>query len=268
MNTKELSIVGKTVKRVDIAEKAFGKTKYTADISLPNILHAQLHTSCYAHAYIKSVDTSKALKMPGVQAILTGEDFPHPVGPMLADRPPLALNKVRYYGEPIAVVVADTKQHAKAAANLIKVEYNPLTVVNSPEEAMKENPTLIHENLANYKVQVEGVHAIPETNIANLTKIRKGNMEKGWDQCETTIEAKLSFSPADHAALETRVARAEILPDGRVMIYSATQGPFYVKKLLSQFFKIDAGKISVHTPMIGGAFGGKGTVQLRSEEHT
>src|SRR5699024_608238 len=94
------------------------------------------------------------------------------------------------------------------------------------------------------------------------TKIRKGHMEKGWDQCETTIEAKLSFSPADHAALETRVARAEILPDGRVMIYSATQGPFYVKKLLSQYFNIDAGKISVHTPMVGGAFGGKGTVQL------
>src|SRR5690625_7982742 len=91
MNTKELSIVGQTVKRVDIDEKAFGKTKYTADIALPNILHAQLHTSRYAHANIESIDTSKALKMQGVEAILTGDDFPFPVGPMLADRPPLAV---------------------------------------------------------------------------------------------------------------------------------------------------------------------------------
>src|SRR5690625_3484918 len=262
MHTKELSIVGKTVKRVDIDEKAAGKTTYTDDISLPNIFHAQLHTSSYAHAHIKSIDTSHALKIQGVQAILTGDDFPYPVGPMLADRPPLAVNKVRYYGEPVAVVIADTKQHAKAAARLIKVEYDPLPVVNSPKDAVKENPTLIHENLGNYEVQVEGVHAIPNTNIANLTKIRKGNMNDGWEKCDTTIKAELSFSPADHAALETRVVRVEILPDGRVMIYSATQGPFYVKKLLSEFFNIDAGKISVHTPMVGGAFGGKGTVQL------
>lgn len=262
MHTKELSIVGKTVKRVDIDEKAAGKTTYTDDISLPNIFHAQLHTSSYAHAHIKSIDTSHALKIQGVQAILTGDDFPYPVGPMLADRPPLAVNKVRYYGEPVAVVIADTKQHAKTAARLIKVEYDPLPVVNSPKDAVKENPTLIHENLGNYEVQVEGVHAIPNTNIANLTKIRKGNMNDGWEKCDTTIKAELSFSPADHAALETRVVRVEILPDGRVMIYSATQGPFYVKKLLSEFFNIDAGKISVHTPMVGGAFGGKGTVQL------
>lgn len=262
MNTEEFSIIGKTVKRKDILDKAFGRVKYTDDVSIPNMLHAQLHTSDFSHARLQSIDTSKALKIPGVQAILTGNDFPYPVGPMLADRPPLAVNKVRYYGEPIAVVVADTKQHAKAAAHLIQVTYDPLPVVNSPKEAMKQNSTLIHENLGDYKVQVEGVHAIPETNVANLTKIRKGNMKQGWDKCSTTIEANLSFSPADHAALETRVVRVEILPDDRVMIYSATQGPFYVKKLLSQFFNIDAGKISVHTPMVGGAFGGKGTVQL------
>src|SRR5690625_7225126 len=118
--------------------------------------------------------------MTGVEELLTGDDFPFPVGPMLADRPPLAENKVRYYVEPIAVVFADTEQHAKAAANVIKVEYTPLPGVNSPEEAMKEHATLIHENLANYEIQVEGVHAVPETNIANLTKNRKGLKEQGW----------------------------------------------------------------------------------------
>src|SRR5699024_1126259 len=116
--------------------------------------------------------------------------------------------------------------------------------------------------LGSYNVMVKDVHAIPNTNVANLTKIRKGNMKTGWDSSTTTVETNLSFSPADHAALEPRACRAEILPDGRVMIYSATQGPFYIKKLLQQSFHIDPGKVSVHTPMVGGAFGGKGTVQL------
>src|SRR5690625_796716 len=256
------SYVGKDIKRVDIDDKAFGRVKYTNDISIPGVLHAKLHTSAYAHANITSVDTSEAWKVPGVHAVLTGDDFPYPVGPLLADRPPIALNKVRYYGEPLAVVVADTEQHAKHAAGLIQVTYEPLPVVNSPGEAVKENATLIHEQLGTYKAMVKGVHAVPNTNSANLTKIRKGDMKAGWKASDTTIEAEVSFSPSDHAALETRVARVEILPDERVMVYSSTQGPFYVKKLLSEFFNIDAGKISVHTPMVGGAFGGKGTVQL------
>src|SRR5690625_7852979 len=98
------STVGKVVNRLDVQDKAFGKTKYTNDISVPGILHAELHTSQHAHATIKSIDTSEALKVSGVRAILTGEDFPYLVGPMLADRPPLALGKVRYYGEPVAEI--------------------------------------------------------------------------------------------------------------------------------------------------------------------
>lgn len=262
MNKENFSVVGKDVQRIDAADKAFGRVKYTGDISIPGVLHAALHTSDYAHAKIKSIDTAKAWEVPGVQAILTGEEVPLLVGPLLADRPILAQKKVRYYGESVAMVVADTIQHAKQAANLIHIDYEELPVVNSPGEAILPNAPLIHEDLGTYKVQVEGVHAIPDSNIANLTKIRKGNMETGWNESDITIETDLSFSPSDHAALETRVARVEILPDDRVMIYSSTQGPFYIKKLFSQFFNIDAGKISVHTPMLGGAFGGKGTVQL------
>src|SRR5699024_11005610 len=120
---------------------------------------------------------------------------------------------------------------------------------------------LLHENLGSYTAYVKGVHAVPETNIANLVKIRKGNMEDGWNRMDTTIDTTISFSPADHAALETRSCRVEILPDGRVLIYSSTQGPHYIKKLFSQTFQIEAGEISVHTPVVGGAFGGKGTAQ-------
>ncbi|WP_106497342.1 xanthine dehydrogenase family protein molybdopterin-binding subunit [Lentibacillus sp. Marseille-P4043] len=262
MYKENFSVIGKDVQRVDVADKAFGRVKYTNDISIPGVLHAKLHTSSHAHAMITSIDTSKAWEVIGVHAILTGNDISFLVGPLLADRPILAVNKVRYYGEPVAMVVADTEHHAKQAINLIQVEYEPLPVINSPGQAVKHDAPLIHENLGDYQVQVEGVHAIPNTNIANRTKIRKGNIATAWEKSDVTIETDLSFSPADHAALETRVARVEILPDERVMIYSATQGPFYIKKLFSQFFNLDAGKISVHTPMVGGAFGGKGTVQL------
>ncbi|TQS74464.1 xanthine dehydrogenase family protein molybdopterin-binding subunit [Ornithinibacillus gellani] len=254
--------IGKDIKRIDLAEKAQGKVRYTDDTNIAGMLHAKLHTSTEAHANITEIDISKAWEIAGVHAIITGEDFPFPVGPMLADRPPLAIEKTRYYGEPIAIVVADTEQQAKRAAEQIQVTYEPLPIIQSPREAMKKDAITIHENLGSYKVQVEGVHAVPGTNIANHTKIRKGDIEQGWQQSEVMVESSFSFSPADHAALEPRVARVEILPNGKVMVTTSTQGPFYVKKLLSEFFQIDAGNIMVHTPFVGGAFGGKGTVQL------
>lgn len=262
MNENILTTVGRSVKRVDFADKVEGKVLYTNDISSPRMLHAKLHTSTYAHAKIKSIDTDAAWRVPGVRAIITGDDFPTRVGPMIADRPPLALDKVRYFGEPVAVVVADTEHHAKQAAESIRVTYQPLPIVQSPTEAFQKEAPLIHEQLGHYEVQVEGVHAVPHTNIANHTKIRKGNIATGWENSDVIIEETLSFSPADHAALELRVARAEIQADGHIRITSSTQGPFYIRTLLGQFFNIDPGKISVQAPMVGGAFGGKGSVQL------
>lgn len=262
MKQKNYTYIGKEIERVDIEDKVYGRTKYTDDIEAPGTLIAALHTSTKAHAKIKSVNIEKAKKASGVYAILTGEDFPYPVGPLLADRPPIAYKKVRYFGEPIAVVIADEEHQAKHAASLIEVEYEELPVIQSPREAAKSDAPLIHEHLGKYITMVEGVHAIPNTNIANETKIRKGNMEAGWQESDVQIEASFSFGPSDHVALETRVARAEIRSNGQVMIYTATQGPFYVQKMLSHFFNIDAGKITVQTPFVGGAFGGKGCVQL------
>src|SRR5699024_2881393 len=143
-----------------------------------------------------------------------------------------------------------------------EVEYEDLPVILSPREASEKNANLIHENMSQYTTMVAGVHAIPDSNIANLTKIRKGNMDRGGEESDAVLDESISISPADHAALETRVARAEILANGDVNICSSTQGPFYVQKLLSECFNIDAGKITVETPYVGGAFGGKGCVQL------
>jgi len=118
------------------------------------------------------------MEAPGVHAIITGEDFPYPVGPLLRDRPPIAFEKVRYYGEPIAVVVADHEHQAKYAATLIEVEYETLPIIQSPREAAKEDAALLHENIGKYTLMAEGVRAVPNTNIANLTKIRKNRLER------------------------------------------------------------------------------------------
>ncbi len=256
-----MDIIGENVPRKEALEKVTGAAKYTNDDIRPGLLHVKMTTSTYAHANIVSIDTSKAWKVPGVRAIVTGKQFPFLTGTPLEDRPPIAIDKVRYYGEPVAVVVADYEFQAKKAAELIKVAYEPLPVVNSVSEAIKRTAPLIHENLGRYK-RVEEVYPEDNTNIANRTKIRKGDMQKGWMKSEVIVTANVSFPQSDHAAMETRCARAEILPDGRAIIHSASQSPFVIKKVISRYFQIHPGKVIVHTPLVGGAFGGKVSIQL------
>ena len=262
LEMKSYMYIGKDVQRIDIQDKACGKARFTNDASKIGELQIALHTSERAHAHFTIQQMESALKVPGVHAIITGEDFPFPVGPIIADRPPLAYKKVRYYGEPIAAVIADQLHQAKQAANILKIEYDELPVIQSPQEAAREDASLIHEDLGTYQAMVEDANAVPKTNIANKTKIRKGNMTQGWQASDVIVEANFAFNPSDHIALEPRVATAEIGENGQVRIESSTQGPFYVRKLLSEFFHIDAGKITVETPYVGGAFGGKGCVQL------
>ena len=262
MTNKIWTTVGKPEQRIDAVEKSTGKVRYVGDYSEPGLMHAKLVKSTQAHALIKSIDTTEAWKMPGVRAIVTGEMFPYHIGPILADRPPLALGKVRYYGEPVAIVVADHEHQAKLATQKVKVEYKPLTVVNSVQQAFQDNATLVHENAEQYTKIISNVYPRAGTNIGSHIKIRKGDFETAWATCEETITASYSFNLSDHVALETRSVRVEINPAGKVIVHTCSQSPFTIKKVLNQFFNIEVGNILVHIPMVGGAFGGKGTVQL------
>ena len=182
--------------------------------------------------------------------LLTGEE--------IRDRPPLAVDRVRYHGEPVALVVADTAVLAKKAADAIDVKYELLPVVNSPTEALKPDAPLLHENLVSYE-KIGTAYPVPHSNISNVTKIRKGNMEQGWSMSDVVVEGSYRFSPSDHAAMETRSATAEIDPEGYIHITTSSQAPFMVKRLLSIYFQIDIGKIIVETPFVGGAIWGEGT---------
>jgi CO/xanthine dehydrogenase Mo-binding subunit len=255
-----LEIIGKSVIRKEARDKVTGRAKYTNDYQPFPMLSAKMVISPYGHAKIVSIDTTDASKVPGVRAILAGQQFPL-TGEAIRDRPPIAVDKVRYHGEPVALVVADTPVQAKKAADLINVQYELLPVVNSPTQAIQKDAPLVHERLGEYKKKKD-VYPVPATNIATHIKIRKGNMERGWNESEAVVEASFSFSPSDHAAMETRCATAEILPDGNITITTSSQAPFMVKRLISDYFGEDIGKIIVHTPLVGGAYGGKASVQL------
>ncbi|MFC5587487.1 xanthine dehydrogenase family protein molybdopterin-binding subunit [Sporosarcina soli] len=254
--------VGKVEKRIDVVEKARGKVRYVSDYAVPGMLHAKLVTSTQAHALIKSIDITEAWKVPGVRAIVTGDVFPYHIGPILADRPPLAFQKVRYYGEPVAIVVADSEHQGKLAASKVKVDYEPLPVVNSVQQAFQTDAPLIHEHSGQYTKIIDNVYPVPGTNIGSHIKIRKGDVGAIWADCAETISASYSFNLSDHAAIETRSTRVEINPEGKVIVHSCTQSPYTIKKVLNQFFNVSVGDVVVHVPLIGGAFGGKGTVQL------
>lgn len=254
--------VGKGIIRVDAYDKARGRAKFNSDFIVPDVLHCKMVISQYAHANIKSIDIKEASKSPGVQGIITGDAANGVLtGTFVEDRPPLAVGKVRYFGEPVAVVIANTELEAQKAAKLIRIEYEPLPVLNSPGESLKPDAFLVHPDLGNYR-RMKECFPTPGTNIASHVKIRKGDMAKGWAESEVIVEETLVLPQADHVALETRSVRAEILPDGNMIIHSTSQGPYIIRKKLSRHFDIDTGKITVHTPVVGGAFGGKAAVQL------
>ncbi len=253
--------VGKTYRRRDGPDKVTGRLKYVADHYPPGLLHAAVLTSPHAHARIVEIDTSAAEQAPGVRAVVTGEDFPILLGLYLGDTPPLAQGKVRHFGEPVAAVVATTLAEARAAVELIEVTYDPLPTVNSPAEALEADAPILHEEMEAY-VHIPPIHPEPGSNVANRTKIRKGDVDAAFDEADAVVEVTVSFPPADHAAMEPRASTAEIKANGTVVITSTTQAPFVVRALMSIFFEIPPGKIVVNAPPIGGGFGGKAGIQL------
>jgi CO/xanthine dehydrogenase Mo-binding subunit len=257
----EYDIIGKSVLRKEAMDKVNGRAKYIDDENEAGILHVKLLTSKYAHAYIEGIDTSKAWKVPGVRMIMTGKDYPYLIGSSIVDRPPLAFEKVRYFGEPIAIVIADSEAAARRAVLSVHVTYKEIPVVNSPLQAYQKSAPLVHERLGEYRVIAEA-QPEPNTNIATRTKVRKGDMQKGFSESDIIVEEFFSFPQSDHAAMETRCAKAEIKPNGDILVSSTSQGPFEIRKQLSEAFDLDEGKIHVHVPLVGGAYGGKTPVQL------
>ena len=254
--------VGVTVIRKEACNKVTGDAKYTDDFIPIGVLTAKMAVSTCAHGVINKIDTSAAAAVPGVHAILTGDSTGVLYGSIIEDRPPLARGKVRYYGEPVALVVAESEFQAAKAASLIRIEYDPLPSVRSPKQALQSDAPLVHNDLSSYKKPVMDVYPQPGTNICDRELIRKGDIKQGFDESAITIEASYTLPQSDHIAMETRSAQASVTADGTVFIRTSSQGPHEVQKVLTKLFALDEGKVIVETPLVGGGFGGKAPVQL------
>ena len=258
----QITLAGDVVRRKDARSKVSGSAKYTDDTRAPGMLTAKLVTSTCAHGLIRRIDTSRAAAVEGVRAILTGADAAMLTGPLLADRPPLAHGKVRYFGEPVALVVAESEAAAAQAALLVDVEYEPLRPVLTPSEALRPGAPLVHETLGAYKKMVDEIYPEPGSNVCDRIRLIKGDAQKELLNCHTVVDAFYTHPPTDHVALETRAAQASIDADGNITITTSTQAPHEVQKEIASLLGVDMGKVRVTAPFVGGAFGGKAGMDL------
>ena len=255
------SSLGVSLERKDAPDKTTGRTRYTGDFVVPGMLYAAIVSSKTAHGLIREIDADEARAMPGVRGVFTGRDFPQLVGLYLGDKPALAVDRVRYYGEPVVAVVADDERTAAAAAATIRVSYEELPIVRSPREGMATDAPLIHPEMEQY-VHIPAILPEPGTNIAHHTRMRKGDPDAAFAAADAVIEGRYRFPPKDHAAMEPRVAIAEIKSDGQVVIRTSTQSPYGARGIMSRTFGIPPGKLTIQVAEVGGGFGGKAGIQL------
>lgn len=245
LNAEEFYVVGKRIERADSLDKALGKAKFIEDYYMKDMLFIKQVLSRYPHARIISIDDSVAKKVKGFIANITAKDIPgeNQVGYSLPDQPLLAEKKVRYVGEPVSLVVATDFESANEAASLIKVNYEPLPHILDPLEARSRNDVLIHEESG--------------SNIAFRTKVRKGDVEKGFSESHVIVENVYRTSHQEHAYLETEAAIAIPGLEGKLTILSPSQHPHLTQRIVSRVLGLPASSIKVVVPYLGGGFGGK-----------
>ena len=254
MSDNGFSVIGKPIAMVDAAGKTTGAGKYTDDLSLPGMLVGKILHSPYPHARIKRIDTSRAKALDGVVAIVTGEDAPNQYGilPVGHDETALAVEKVRYIGDNVACVAAISEEIAERALELIDVEYEPLPAYFDPEESMKAETDLIHENRP-HNLEKDYHHVF-------------GDPEKGFAEADYVHEARYIANEVTHAAMEphSTLANFELDPHtgklGRLTVWSSTQVPYYLQHKLSLVLEMPMSQIRVIKPLVGGGFGGKSEV--------
>lgn len=235
--------VGKEVKRIDAEDKVRGTLKYMGDLSFPNMIYGAVLRSKYPHALIKKIDTTQAKELEGVVAVLTHEDVPglNGFGISIPDQPVLCGDKVRYMGDAVALVGAETKEIAEQALELIEVEYEPLPVVDDPEEALLDTSPLIHES----------------GNVHNHVKIQRGDVEKAFKEAAVVVENTYYTPRQMHAFLEPEAGVATIDEDKNITIYCGGQHPYRDQLQVARALGMNPRKIRIVNSPSGGAFGGK-----------
>src|SRR5690349_15299496 len=244
--TAAFAVVGKALRKVDATAKVTGVTKFADDLFLPRMLYAKLLRSPHPHARIVSIETSQALAVPGVKAVLTGRDLPIPFGilPVSQDEHALALDKVRFVGDPVAAVAATTEEAATAALDHIAVRYEPLQTFDSAEFAVAHPEPRIHD----YG---------DSGNLHKLIDLEFGDAEEAIAAADLVREDLFFFEGSTHLPMEQHAAVATWSPDGKLTLWTSTQTPHYVHRALAKVLELPAARIRVIATPNGGGFGGK-----------
>jgi len=248
------STIGRSTAMIDAAEKTTGAGKYTDDLSVPGMLIGKILHSPYPHARITHIDASPAEALEGVVAVVTGPDAPNPFGilPVGHDEHALSLDKVRYVGDNVACVAAISESIAEKALELIDVEYELLPAYFDPEDSMKAERDLIHDNKP-HNLEKDYHHVF-------------GDPDKAFAEADCVLEARFLANEVTHAAMEPHSTLASFETDphtgqpGRLIIWSSTQVPYYLQHKLSLVLDMPMQQIRVIKPLVGGGFGGKSEV--------
>ncbi len=242
-------VVGKSVTRNDALAKVTGAQKYAADFYVPGMLHARALRSAYPHAEVLSIDTREANDLPGVVAVLTAKDVPgrNRYGLISADQPVLADDRVRYVGDAVACIYAESEAAAEEALDKIKVEYRELEVISTPQRAMESDAPVLHG----------------DSNIMTENHVRKGDVEVAFKQADVVVENTYYTPFIEHAYLEPEACLAEPDGEGGVTIWVGSQGPYVDRAQVAASLDLPPDKVRIAHTLPGGGFGGKEDISVQ-----
>ncbi|HEY3166638.1 MAG TPA: molybdopterin cofactor-binding domain-containing protein, partial [Candidatus Binatia bacterium] len=250
-STRDFSIVGRSVPRVDGVDKVTGQAKYAGDLIIPGMIEGRFLRSPYAHARIRSIDTRAAEEMSGVVAVVTSKDFtdisPYAGRGKNKDHPIVAVERVIFAGQPVAAVAALDRETAEAALEKITVDYEELPAVIDVDEAMADGAPL--------------VHGFAEKNICFQTDLVKGDVEKGFAEADEIFEDEFEFPMIYHYSMEPHTAIAQVDGDG-INIWTSTGHPFGVRQEIAEIYHYPLSKIRVHVNFVGAAYGSKSGAKI------
>jgi len=261
--------IGREIPRLEVRAKVSGRAEYTHNMRLPGMLYGKIFRSTVPHGRIRSIDTKQAQALPGVHCVVTGEDIrkliPEPYyGPAFHDQPILALDKVRYVGEPVAAVLASDPHVAEEAAQLIAAEYEELPAVYDEVAAMQPD-TLVHDVLrpAGTFADLKHLQGRKGTNVALDYHLRRGDADKAFATAPRVFEHTFKTQQCLHLPFEPHVAVAEP-GDGRLTIYTSNQTPSFIRIEIARLFGWPENRVRVKVPYLGGGYGAKVYVKLEA----
>ena len=263
--------LGQNIFRLDGPAKITGIAQYTADIEIPGMAYVKALRSTHPHARLLRVDASKAEKCHGVVAVVS-RDHLNGVnayfGPVVKDQPVVAIDRVRYVGEIVAAVVAEARDIAEEALDLIQVEYEPLPAVFDPLEAMKPEAPVLHTERVKSETRLDraSFHFESNSNVLSVYHVEEGNVGVGFRESDEIFEDVYTSPKIQHGHIEPHAALACWEPSGKLVMYSSTQNPSAIRAQLAELLDLPQSKVRVIVPFVGGGYGGK--VHLRLEPLT